>query len=91
MCPACWGLRARTVTPQKETDPNKALLTAGLVLGVISLVPGCLALQIGSLIVNTVALVRARQPPARDLRWRAILGLCLTGLGIVGTIVVLSQ
>jgi tRNA A37 threonylcarbamoyladenosine dehydratase len=89
MCPACWELRGRTVQPQKQTDSSKTLLNVGLGLGVIALVPGCLAMQIGSTLVNIIALVRAKEPPARDLRWRSILGLCLTGVGAVGSFVVL--
>lgn len=79
MCPSCWELRSRTVAPQK-TSSGTRLQTAGLVLGCISLLP-VIALQIGSLILNIVALVQAKEPPARDVRWRPALGLVLTLLG----------
>lgn len=90
MCPACWELRASKVQPQQQKDSNVTLVNAGLALGVVSLIPGCLAIQLGALVVNSIALVRARQPPARELRWRAALGLCLTGVGFVGSIFVLG-
>lgn len=82
MCAACWELRARTVTPQNISESGTALLTIGLVLGVISLLPA-VALQICSLVVNIMALVRAKESPAREKRWRSVVGLCLTGVGVV--------
>jgi hypothetical protein len=82
MCAACWDLRSRTVTPQKVSVPGMALLNAGLALGVVSLIPSCFVVQIASVVVNIVALVRARNSPAREQRWRSVVGLCLTGAGL---------
>jgi hypothetical protein len=52
----------------------------GLVLGVLCILP-CCPLFIVSLVVNIAAIVLAREPPLREVRWRPITGLALT-LGI---------
>lgn len=87
MCPACWALRSQRVEANQGRSSGTALQTAGLVLGVIALVPMCVAFQIASLIVNIVALVKAKEPPASLVRWRPITGLALTAVGVILTIV----
>ncbi|WNG50612.1 hypothetical protein F0U60_45670 [Archangium minus] len=89
MCVACWELRSRTVAQQQDSDSGITLLNVGLGLGLVSLFPFCVAIQLASFVVNIVALVRARTPPARALRWRAWLGLGLTGLGLLVTLVMM--
>jgi hypothetical protein len=86
MCPACWDLRFQRVEKNQGRSSGTALQTAGLVLGIISLFPMCVAIQIGSLVVNIVALVKAKEPPASTVRWRPITGLILTGVGIILTV-----
>ena len=85
MCPACWALRSQRVETNQGRGSGTTLQTAGLVLGVIALVPMCIAVQIASLIINIVALVKAKEPPASLVRWRPITGLVLTAVGIVLT------
>jgi hypothetical protein len=84
MCPACWELRSRNVTVNQARDSGTRLQTAGLVLGVISLIPMsmCVAVQIASLILNIVAWTKAKEPPASRVRWRPQLGLVLTLVGL---------
>jgi hypothetical protein len=87
MCPACWALRHQRVETHQGRGSSTALQTTGLVLGVIALIPMCVAVQIASLIVNIIALVRAKEPPASLVRWRPITGLVLTALGLIMTVV----
>ncbi|MBI3181765.1 MAG: hypothetical protein HYZ28_06445 [Myxococcales bacterium] len=87
MCPSCWELRTRTVAPQKHSGTR--LQTAGLVLGIISLIP-LPAVQIASLIVNIIAIARAKEPPASEVRSRPIIGLVLTLLGFLGFVVLVA-
>lgn len=86
MCVACWELRSRTVAQQQKPDSGTALFNVGLGLGLVSLIPFLLAIQVASLVVNIVALVHARKPSVRALRWRAWLGLGLTGAGLLMTL-----
>jgi len=87
MCPNCWDLRSRNVT-ENQGRSGANLQVIGLVLGVLSLIPMCVAVQIASLVVNIVALVKARQFPPGHPRWQAITGLSLTLLGLVATVVI---
>jgi hypothetical protein len=89
MCPACWEMRQRKVPPQ-EVQSGTRMQTVGLVLGCISLFP-IWFLQLLSLVINIVAIVKAKEPPARDVRWRPIVGLVLTVLGLVGTAALLTM
>lgn len=81
MCPGCWELRGRVVPSVVRRSGGTSLPTVGLVLGVISLVPMCIAIQVGSLVINLVALFGARRPPESEQRWKALTGLGLTLLG----------
>jgi uncharacterized membrane protein len=87
MCPNCWALRSRNVT-ENQGRGGTNLQTIGLVLGVVSLVPMCVAIQIASLVVNIVALVKARELPANHRRWQPITGLILTLLGVGATVLI---
>ncbi|MDY7226520.1 B-box zinc finger protein [Hyalangium rubrum] len=87
MCPACWELRGRNVTVNQARS-GTGLQTAGLVLGVISLIPMCVAIQIASLVLNIVALVKSKEPPADKVRWQPITGLILTAVGLVATVLI---
>jgi len=90
MCPTCWELRQK-VAP-KPPNTKATIQTVGLVLGVFSLIPGCFALQVASIIVNIIAIVRAKEPFARSVRWRAILGLLLSCVGLVlGGVLLIRQ
>jgi hypothetical protein len=85
MCPACWELRGRNVTVN-QAQGGTGLQTTGLVLGFISLIPMCVAVQIASLVLNIIALMKAKEPPARRVRWQPITGLILTVIGLVITV-----
>lgn len=82
MCPGCWALAARNAATHAKG--GTALQTTGLVLGVLSVIPFtvCLFAPV-SLVVNVIAIAKAKHPPARDVRWRPIAGLVLTALGFV--------
>lgn len=86
MCPACWDLRFQRVEANQGRSSGTALQTTGLVLGGIALIPMCVAFQLAALIVNIIALVKAKEPPASLVRWRPITGLVLTCLGILMTV-----
>jgi hypothetical protein len=85
MCPNCWELRSRSV-PENQGRGGTNLQTLGLVLGVCSLVPMCVAFQIASLVVNIVALVKARNLPEGQPRWKSTTGLILTLVGVALTV-----
>lgn len=84
MCPGCWALREKLAPQQKESETR--LQTSSLVLGLISLVPMCLWVQAIAIVVSIVAIVKAKQGPARAARWRAVVGLVCACLGLVATI-----
>lgn len=86
MCPACWDLRFQRVEANQGRSSGTALQTTGLVLGGIALIPMCVAFQLAALIVNIIAIVKAKEPPASLVRWRPITGLVLTCLGILMTV-----
>jgi hypothetical protein len=88
MCPACWELRSQRVETNQGRGSGTALQTAGLVLGLVAVIPMCVAFQLASLIVNIIAIVKAKEPPAQLVRWRPILGLAFTLLGIALTVLI---
>lgn len=77
MCPGCWALAGPNIG--RNQSGGTSLQTAGLVLGLLSIIPICL-IHPFSLVVNIVAIVKAKHPPARDVRWKPIVGLVLTCL-----------
>lgn len=79
MCPSCWTLRTTAVQTRAAT--NTRLQTAGLVLGVISLMP-LWPVMIASAVVNVVGIVNGRAPPIRHARWRSIVGLIVTTISM---------
>lgn len=85
ICASCFELRGQKVVQIAQTSPTR-LQTAGLVLGCICLLP-IPALIIASLVVNGVAIYRAKEGPARVARWKPILGLCLTMVGVLELVV----
>jgi hypothetical protein len=60
-----------------RSSAGTVLPTIGLVLGAASIIPCCLV-GVVSIAVNIVAIVMAKEPPARAVRWRAVLGLVLS-------------
>jgi hypothetical protein len=78
MCGACWALRQRTVKPQSTR--GTALQTAGLVFGVLALIPNYF-FQVFALIVCLIGLFTANDEDAKKARWRPIVGLVLTAIG----------
>lgn len=81
LCPSCWELRAATVKPTAPTSKTR-LVTAGFILGCIALLP-IPALQLAALIINIVALNKAKAPELQQVRWRAKVGLALTIAGLL--------
>jgi predicted RNA-binding Zn-ribbon protein involved in translation (DUF1610 family) len=69
LCPACWKLAA----PRPAADGT--LQTAGLVVGVASILP-CCPLAMASLVINVIALVKA----TKEHRWKPLVGLAITVL-----------
>jgi hypothetical protein len=81
-------VRERTVIANAPALPDTRLQTVALVLGILSLVP-LWPLMVGAVIVGIMGIVKAKEPPARDVRWRPIVGLCVAGVSIVGWLTVL--
>ena len=73
ICPACWAKLPNAT----QTAGGTGLQTAGLILGIASVIP-CCPLALVSTVVNVIAIIQAKNPPARDVRWKPILGLCLS-------------
>jgi hypothetical protein len=89
MCPGCWTLRQQALPPAKPgQDQGLTLADVALGAGILSAVPMCFVAQLASLVLNTVSLVRNRHAssPRRD-RQKAVVGLALTGVGFVLTLV----
>ena len=80
MCPSCWALREATVPPQAAYS-GTALQTTGFVLGFIALLP-IPAFQLATLAVNIIGIVRAREGAARAVRWKSVVGLVCTCVGL---------
>ena len=87
MCPACWDLRAVKVPELKQSSPTR-LQTAALVVGCIAILP-IPQVEIASLIVCIIALVKAKGP-AREARWKPVVGLCGTGVGFLIWVVIFA-
>lgn len=68
MCPACWALSAQTTAV-----PTGGLQNAGLVVGLLSIIP-CCPLALASLVLNVIAIVKS----PREHRWKPIVGICIT-------------
>ena len=85
LCKSCWELRGQKVEPYKVHSETR-LQSAGLVIGCICIVP-IPALILASLVVNGIAIARATDGAAREVRWKPIVGLCVTLFGIVELVV----
>ncbi len=79
LCKSCWELRDQKVGPIKPHSATR-LQTAGLVLGCLCVLP-IPVLILASLVVNIIAIAKATAGPAREVRWRPIVGLCVTLFG----------
>ncbi len=84
MCPKCWDLRSERVEKPGQENSQR-LRIAGLILGVVALIPGCWIVQIAAIIVNILGIVRGRkrQIPREALN---IAGLVLGILGLLFSI-----
>ncbi len=71
--------------PMKQYSATR-LQTTGLVVGCLCVIP-LPVLILASIAVNIIAIVRAKDGPARAVRWRPIVGLCMTFVGIVELVV----
>ena len=89
MCPNCWQLRAKVAVVVKPVSKTR-LQTAGLVMGAFSLVPFCWWFQIAAIVVSIVGIVKAKEGAAREVRWRAVLGLVLAAVGLSITVLALA-
>lgn len=65
LCPACWALNV--------PKPSGELQTAGLVVGLLSIVP-CCPLALASLVLNVIAIIKS----TRENRWKPIVGISVT-------------
>jgi hypothetical protein len=81
ICTACWELRAKVVEPEQRQSKTRMQTTA-LVLGCVSCLP-IPALMIASLVVCIMALVKAKEPESKAVRWKPALGLAITLLSIL--------
>jgi hypothetical protein len=68
MCPSCWALNAQTAG-----RPSGDLQTAGLVVGLLSIIP-CCPLALASLVLNVIAIIKS----TREHRWKPIVGIGVT-------------
>lgn len=68
MCPACWKVAGQIAAPS-----SGALQTAGLVVGMISIVP-CCPLTLVSLVLNVIAIVMS----TKENRWKPLVGIGIT-------------
>ena len=83
LCPGCADLRVQRVAPVVVGASNTGLQTTGFVLGLISLLP-IPVVMIASVVINIIALVKAKEPPASLKRWKSWVGLTLSCLSIAG-------
>ena len=81
ICPACWDLRAEKVKPN-EIQSKTRLHTLGFGLGIAAIFP-IPALQIAALVINIIALAKTKEPEQIAVRWKPIVGLCCTGVGLL--------
>lgn len=88
LCKSCWELRDQKVKPNKEYSATR-LQTAGLVLGCFCILP-IPVLIVASLVVNVIAIVKATDGPAREVRWRPIVGLCVTLFGVLELVLLIA-
>jgi hypothetical protein len=77
LCPSCWALRAAESIEGVAPGSDTTWQTAGLVMGVASFIPCCF-IAVPAIVINIVAIVKAKQGAARAVRWRPIVGLCLS-------------
>jgi hypothetical protein len=68
LCPACWALNAQTAA-----QPSGELQTAGLVVGLLSIIP-CCPLALASLVLNVIAIIKS----TRENRWKPLVGISVT-------------
>lgn len=80
LCKSCWDARSKFVDLRKS-ESRTNLQTAGLVLGVLSLIPFPV-FQLASIIVNVLGISRAREGTPRAHRWKNIVGLVIS-LGVL--------
>lgn len=74
MCPSCWVLNA-----QAAAAPTGQLQTAGLIVGVLSIIP-CCPLMLASLVLNLIAILKA----TKENRWKPLTGISITlGVGVL--------
>lgn len=81
MCPSCWDLRAKSVTPVTG-PPKHRLQNLGLGFGIASLLP-LWPVILTSLVLNIVALVKASgSEELKAHRWKPIVGLVITVVAV---------
>ena len=73
ICPSCWKLAAVNAPAE-----NGSLQLAGLIVGLISILP-CCPLSLISLGLNGIAIARSN----KEHRWKPLVGLGVTLLGVL--------
>ncbi len=81
LCASCWALRSKVVEPHR-IESKTWIQTTALVLGCVSCLP-IPALMIASLVVCIVALVKAKEPESKAVRWKPAVGLAITLVSIL--------
>ena len=65
-----------------EVHSKTRLQSMGMGLGIAAVLP-IPALQIAAVIVNIIALVKAKEPEQIAVRWKSYVGLSCTGVGLL--------
>ncbi|MBX7098178.1 MAG: hypothetical protein K1X89_10740 [Myxococcaceae bacterium] len=82
LCARCFEVRAKEVVVSGALG-LKRLQTAGFVVGLLALVPGCWPGLVGALIVNGLSLHRTLKVDGRPRQWMPVAGLVCCAVSVV--------
>lgn len=89
LCERCFSVRAKEVVGSGALG-LKRLQTAGFVVGLLALIPGCWPGLLGGLIVNGLALHRTWKVDGRPRQWMPVVGLACCAVSIVVWVVLFA-